>query len=89
MPITYLATLKDNQHEWVDDSPALMNREQPMSVSVSLVESLEEDDKIDKGIRMAVALEKIAARGARGVPDDAAKWEREIRDDRSLPGRLP
>ena len=40
MPITYFATLKDNQLEWLGESPPQLDQLQPLSVSVTIVESI-------------------------------------------------
>jgi hypothetical protein len=41
----------------------------------------------DQGRRMAAALERLAQLETRSLPSDPVAWEREVREDRKLPGR--
>jgi hypothetical protein len=80
---TYRAILKGNRLEWTDASPADVNPEQPVEVTI-----LDEPDQTeDRGKRMAEALEKLAASDAFSEISDPTEWQREIRRDRPLPGR--
>jgi hypothetical protein len=79
---TYKAVLSGNQVEWIDPPPQPVR---PTPVHITLLE----DEVVDPGRRgreMAAALESIAAAG-RLSSIDAMAWERELRQDRSLPGR--
>lgn len=47
----------------------------------------EEDSAVVRGEKMAAALAKLAAVNAFSEIEDPARWQREIRKDRVLPGR--
>jgi len=69
--------------EWIDAAPVHLNQEQPVEVTI-----LDEPDQTaNRGKRMAEALEKLAASNAFSEISDPSEWQREIRKDRSLPGR--
>ena len=46
-----------------------------------------EDDTVARGEKMAEALAKLAAVNAFSEIEDPARWQRETRQDRILPGR--
>lgn len=80
---TYRAILKGDRLEWIDAAPVHLNQEQPVEVTI-----LDEPDQTaNRGKRMAEALEKLAASNAFSEISDPSEWQREIRKDRSLPGR--
>jgi heat shock protein HspQ len=99
---TFEARLKGNQLEWVDEIPKQTKNHQPISVYVILREAelAKESDILRKqrivaetedecrlrGQEMAKILQKIAETGGTNI-DDPVAWQREIRQDRSLPGR--
>jgi hypothetical protein len=88
MPNTYKALLKGNHLEWLDDPPTNPNSDQPVRVAVSILEEHASlTHRATQGQKMADALEKLAALNA--LPDitDAEAWQREVRQDRTLPGR--
>ena len=87
MATTYLATLKDNFLEWQSESPSQLAKNQSFAVSVTILEAHGSLETMDRGWMMATALEKLAMRATNIILQDAAKWERNIREDRSLPGR--
>lgn len=84
MPQTYRAVLHGDRLEWKNGHPAV---DRPLSVVVTLTEEEEPLTDEERRYRGVEALERIAARG--GIPSipDAAEWQREIREDRPLPGR--
>lgn len=88
MPNTYKAVLRGNHLEWLEDPPANLDSGQPVTITVSI---LEEPASLTQGAtqgqRMADALEKLALLDA--LPDVTAPeaWQREARQDRTLPGR--
>jgi len=85
---TYKAILRGNYLEWSGDTPEREAAEGPKSVLVTLLDEPTSDAlRADRGKRMAEALEKLAAIHALAEIENAAEWEREIRRDRSLPGR--
>jgi len=95
--MTYNAVLKDGYLEWIDPPPDY-NPAEPLNVQIEIVAP--EDDKWDKQIAADSAagkldplmfgamLDHIAQRGnvASAITDPLA-WQREIRQDRELPGR--
>jgi hypothetical protein len=85
---TYKALLRGNRLEWSGDAPECEGAEGPTSVLVTLLDEPSSDAvQADRGPRMAEALEKLAAIHALAEIENAADWEREIRQDRSLPDR--
>ena len=80
MPRTYEAILKGNRVNWTGDAP---EGKKPVRVHITLVE--EEDAA--RGEKMAAALAKLAQANAFSAIANPAAWQREIRQDRPLPGR--
>ena len=80
MSRTYRATLSGDRLKWVGDAP---DQSSPLTVDVTVLGS----PNGSRGRDMAAALGAIASRG--GVPGiaDPSMWQREIRQDRPLPGR--
>lgn len=91
MPMTakYRAVLRGDQLEWRDEAPPEVARGQavPVDITVLREERLSALRKASSGKRMAEALEKLAARDATSRIEDPVAWQREIRRDRTLPGR--
>ena len=85
---TYKAKLNGNHLEWSDEVP-LEIRSGEMDVLVTVLERNGSHlaGKAERGKRMVAALERLAAMG--GVPSipDPVAWQREMREDRPLPGR--
>jgi hypothetical protein len=85
---TYEAVLKGNQLEWRQEMPQKAGDEHTMVVLVTI---LAEEPVLPKqaqpGKRMAEALEKLARIHALAILKEPNRWEREIRQDRHLPGR--
>ena len=79
---TFKAVLRGNRLEWLEETPETSDR--PRSVHVTILESDPGIEKISRGQRMAEALEKLAALNTLGGTDPVA-WQREVRQDRSLP----
>lgn len=85
---TYKAILRGNRLEWTGDTPECIPAEDQTNVLVTLLDERTPDAlQADRGERMAEALEKLAATHALAEMENAADWEREMRQDRSLPGR--
>ncbi len=85
---TYQGILREGRIEWSGEAPKLPAHHQGVRVQVTLLERVEEvQEGGTQGQRMAAALERVAAACSLvGIPDPAA-WEREVREDRPLPGR--
>ena len=85
---TYKAKLKGDHIEWAESPPPALNGG-TTDVLVTVLGSHEAvtADKAELRRRRVAALERIAARGGiKSIPDPVA-WQREMREDRPLPGR--
>ena len=85
---TYKAVLKGDTLEWSDERPELAVAGQPVPVHVTILDdSLLRAQQHARGQRMAAALERLAAKGGLAHIADPVMWQRETRQDRSLPER--
>jgi hypothetical protein len=85
---TYKAVLKGNRLEWSADAPKHLQSEHAVPVYVTLLdEPLAETANVRQGQRMAAALEQLAGINAVAEIEHPADWQREVRQDRSLPDR--
>jgi hypothetical protein len=86
---TFEALLKGKVLEWTNDAPQQSDR--PLKVYVTLLEEkLEEKSSISAEIRrqkIVEILEKLAASQTFAEMADPVAWQREMRQDRPLPGR--
>lgn len=82
MPQTYDGILEGGRVRWKDDAP---DDDRPLRVRVTVLDDA--SDRTEQGEKMADALSKLADIGAFSDIDDPGAWQREIRRDRSLPGR--
>jgi hypothetical protein len=87
MASTYKATLHGDRLEWRGGAPDVPP-DRDVDVIVKVVGSFRPsgEDEAGRGARAAAALERIAAAGGPGIEDPLA-WEREMREERPLPGR--
>jgi hypothetical protein len=83
MARTYKAILRGDRIEWVDAPPAAV---QPTPVQVTVMDEAAEIPE-RRGHEMAQALEALAKTGGLSDISDPVEWQRELRRDRSLPGR--
>ena len=81
---TYTALLRGDRLEWLGEAPEPQT-DAPLRVYVTIVEPVAEEPA--RGPAMAALLEKLAARGTFAAIPDPVKWQRELRQDRALPGR--
>ncbi|WP_374687121.1 hypothetical protein [Promineifilum sp.] len=86
MLATYRAVLKGNRLEWTEETPQLPSEQEAVSVYVTFVPEAEETLE-DRRQRVADALYELSMSGAFAEIDDPITWQREIRQDRPLPGR--
>jgi|GraSoiStandDraft_16_1057320.scaffolds.fasta_scaffold8427368_1 hypothetical protein len=86
---TYKAILRGNRLEWYDTPPAALTTEQPVAVHVTILDEPAPPKDVQPGHQMAAILEQLAAIHALADLTDPAAWERDIRQDRSLPDREP
>ncbi len=83
MTTTYQGTLDGDRIVWDGPAPAAG---QKLRVQVTVVEPNQMSDA-ERRRRMLEALEALAALPERSFPADAVAWQRDIRNDRPLPGR--
>jgi hypothetical protein len=87
MNATYRAVLRGNRLEWRDEEPQTPS-DRGVEVVVTILEhSNSLADAVARGAAMARPLERLAAAGGLQGIGDAAEWQRELRQERSLPGR--
>jgi hypothetical protein len=85
---TYPGILRDNRIEWSGESPPQVSADRGVRVHVTILDRVEAlPSGVERGQRMAAALEQLAAmQSLTGITDPLA-WERELREDRVLPDR--
>ncbi|MEC4896064.1 MAG: hypothetical protein SAL07_24190 [Oscillatoria sp. PMC 1051.18] len=81
---TFNAILKGNSLEWVDDAPQMSDR--AIQVQVTFLENPGETSDRDRTSKMAEVLEKLAQIKAFAEVNPET-WQREVRQERSLPYR--
>ncbi|MDJ1175824.1 hypothetical protein [Roseofilum capinflatum] len=81
---TFKALLKGSQLEWIEDSPEL--KDEKLEVYVTVLDRTPKVNSKTRGQRMAEILENLA--NEPGLEHlDPILWQRETREDRSLPER--
>ncbi|MDJ1185618.1 hypothetical protein [Roseofilum casamattae] len=81
---TFKALLKGTHLEWIEDRPD--REDKILEVYVTLLDEKQISEPKTRGQKMAEILEKLAAtEGLEKI--DPILWQRETRQDRSLPGR--
>lgn len=81
---TYKAILHGNTLDWVSEKPVLTD--EGKEVHVTVLEGQKTRLQSD-GQAMAAALKLISDSGKVSSFGDALEWQREVREDRPLPGR--
>jgi len=86
---TYRAVLIGDRLEWRGEIPPEMARGREVAVNVTILrdERFSARREANAGERMAAALGKLAASRAVDSIEDPVAWQREVRRDRTLPGR--
>lgn len=79
-------SVKQSLRQAVDDLPESVTLEEAFQ---RLYAAFRMKQARDQGQRMAAVLEELAQTGAVKDIPDAAQWERETRQDRTLPCREP
>jgi hypothetical protein len=77
---TYRALLHGDRLEWLEDAP--------LRVHVTVLEQGPPAEVHARGHAMAAILEKLAERRTFSAITDPVRWQRELRQDRGLPGRV-
>ena len=83
---TYRAPLRGDHLEWLGEAPE-SQAEAPLSVQVIILEQEPLSEEHARGPAMAALLEKLAERNTFSTITDPVRWQRELRQDRVLPGR--
>jgi hypothetical protein len=83
---TYRALLQGDRLEWLGEAPESQT-EAPLSVQVIILEQASLSEEHTRGPAMAALLEKLAERNTFSTLTDPVRWQRELRQDRVLPGR--
>ena len=83
---TYKALLRGDRLEWLENEPESLP-DAILSVEVTLEETALDRAKSANGPAMAILLEKLAAQGTFSDIAAPKTWQRELRQDRPLPGR--
>jgi hypothetical protein len=85
---TYQGVLDGDRIEWIGEAPPRPPDKSKVRVHVTLLDQVVTDeDEAARGRRRAEALERLAARGGVASIPDPDAWQREMREDRPLPGR--
>ena len=87
MQTEYKAKLTDGKVEWNGTPPPPYLNGAELVVTVARPEKFSELPKGERGRRMRAALENLARSNAFAEIKDPVAWQREIRKDRTLPGR--
>ena len=83
---TYRALLHGDHLEWLEEAPEIQT-DAPLRVHVTVLEQESPSEAHARGYAMAALLEKLAKRRTFSTIPDPVTWQRELRQDRVLPGR--
>jgi hypothetical protein len=83
---TYKALLHGDRLEWLEEAPELQT-DAPLRVHVTVLEQESPSEAPARGHAMAALLEKLAERRTFSAITDPVRWQRELRQERVLPGR--
>jgi hypothetical protein len=83
---TYRALLHGDHLEWLEEAPESQT-DAPLRVYVTVLEQVPSTEAQARGHAMAAILEKLAERHTFSAITDPVRWQRELRQDRVLPGR--
>lgn len=87
MLTTYRAVLRGHILEWLNDKPEQIARDKAVNVHVTILEEETPPlSTIEQGQKMATVLEQLAQTQSSLSSLDPLVWEREMRDERELPG---
>ena len=83
---TYKALLHGDRLEWLGEAPEPQT-DAPLRVHVTVLEQEPPAEVRARGHAMAAILEQLAERRTFSAITDPVGWQRELRQDRVLPGR--
>ena len=86
MQSIYKAILRGDRIEWEDDVPEQTRSQPELTVFVTIPDQPDAADDT-RGLRMAEALERLAASGGVASITDPSQCQRDEPKDRDLPGR--
>ena len=86
MPQTFRALLRGDRLEWTSSRPTVIPADQPVLVEVTMSEEPFAPNT-ESGRFMAATLEQLAQTGSFAEISDPVEWQRDLRAERSLPGR--
>ncbi len=83
---TYKALLRGDRLEWLGETPESQT-DAPLRVHVTVLEPEPPVEMLARGHAMAAVLEQLATRRTFAAITDPVRWQRELRQERNLPGR--
>ena len=83
---TYKALLHGDRLEWLDEAPE-SQADAPLRVHVTVLEQAPPAEAHARRHAMAAMLEKLAEHHTFSTITDPVSWQRELRQDRVMPGR--
>ena len=83
---TYKALLQGDRLEWLGEAPEIQT-DAPLCVHVTVLEQELPGEGHARGHAMAALLEQLAERRTFSAMTDPVRWQRELRQERALPGR--
>jgi hypothetical protein len=83
---TYRALLHGDRLEWLEDAPE-SRTDAPLCVHVTVLEQGPPAGVNARGHAMAAILEQLAERRTFSAITDPVRWQRDLRQERGLPGR--
>ena len=83
---TYKALLRGDRLEWLGEAPEPQT-DAPLRVHVTVLDQELPAEVHARGHAMAALLEKLAACRTFSAIADPVRWQRELRQERVLPGR--
>lgn len=86
MTQSYRAVLRGDRVDWIDPPPSRQG-DTPVQITLLHPDPEPEDARRARRQSAVAALEALAAAGGIASISDPVAWEREIRQDRPLPGR--
>jgi len=85
---TYKATIQNNHVEWDNTANGFIESDIPVPVLITVLDDSVSEENKERGKCMVSALESLAQINACSDINDPVAWERKLRHERELPGRL-
>jgi hypothetical protein len=84
---TYSAILKNNQLHWTEEEPVTSAEGHALSVLVTIVDETIQPTTEHHRQKIVQVLNRLAARNSLAEINDPVAWQKDLREDRTLPGR--